>query len=221
MTCIKEWEICFPIEKAFSTELGRCQVTEHCYHPSLNAQHPYKDYSLLLAVPDISRIYISGGTINLWTVQVTNVEYIVLRATFRRQRLHFDALHIPFSFSLSLFLFLSFFLFLPWKFLESYNYNRERERDVFPDFYTCMSSLEKLVLRNSVRRQRILNCRYMHTNNSHNNGYRRRRYDSFFFISNSENKNCKIFCTHTHTKFEFYIECDSNFMNIPVIYTWF
>lgn len=83
-------KIRFPIEKAFllscrgSAMSGRA---EHCYHPSLNAQHPYKDdYSLLLAAPDISRIYISGGTIHLWTVQVTNAEYIVRLARYTWHR---------------------------------------------------------------------------------------------------------------------------------------
>lgn len=116
--------MCFTIEKAFSVpKAARCQVTEHCCHPSLNAQHPYKDYSLLLAAPDISRIYISSRTIHLWTVQVTNVEYIVLRATFGRQRLTFDALPC--------------LSYIPWRW-KFWNYIIIISRAIFHEFlYVC------------------------------------------------------------------------------------
>lgn len=105
-------------ESFFPPKVARCQVTEHCCHPSLNAQHAYKDYSLLLAAPDISRIYISSRTIHLWTVQVTNMEYIVLRATFGRQRLTFDALHAVSLLHL---------VVVAMKILKSYNYNLTRD----------------------------------------------------------------------------------------------
>lgn len=78
----KGWEKYIATGETFSSKIAQCQVTEHCYHPSLNAQYPYEDYSLLLAASDISRLYIPGRTIHLWIVQVTNAEYIVLRATF-------------------------------------------------------------------------------------------------------------------------------------------
>jgi len=107
----------FHSRKLLPPEAARCQVTEHCYHPSLNAQHPYKDYSFLLAAPDISRIYISGGTIHLWTVQVTNAEYIALHATFGRQRSHpLDTLRVPADTSRAAVAEIS----------GSYNYNRAR-----------------------------------------------------------------------------------------------
>jgi len=105
------------------------------------------------AAPDISRIYISGGAIHLWTVQVTNAEYIVLRATFK----NFDtssrcSCSAGKNFRITIIIagniFFGFLYVL---------YMRKVYRS------KCVRA------RNSVRRQRILNCRYMHTNNSHSN----------------------------------------------------
>jgi len=111
-----------------------------------------KTILFMSAAPDISKIYISGGTIHLWTVQVTNAEYIVLRATFKS----FDAsprcsYSAGKNFRIAIIIAGNiFFGFL-------YMYMRKIYRS------KCVR------VRNSVRRQRILNCRYMHTNNSHSN----------------------------------------------------
>lgn len=108
---------------------------------------------------------------------------------------------------------------LQTKISESYNYNRDKY--FFGLLYVNVKFIGTRV-RARVRHQRILNCRYTHTNNSHSNVWICGTVTILSFLHPIlKNKNCKIF----YTKFKFYmgVAIESGSMNIhssAFAYVW-